>query len=153
MKDAEDMVQDTFLNVFRYLKNFRFETRFKNWLYRVATSSCLKKKRKSKYAPDHELSLESFLPDDSQDVPTHMPDWAHLPLEQLLNEELSHTIKTAMLELPEKYRLVMVLRDIEGFNTQETAQILAVTPSNVKVRLHRARLFMRERLKSYFNHE
>lgn len=152
-QDAEDMVQDTFLNVFRYLENFRFETRFKNWLYRVATSSCLKKKRKSKYAPEKELSLESFRPDKNDDVPTQMPDWAHVPLEQLLNEELSNSIKAAILDLPEKYRLVLVLRDIEGFSTQETAQILAVTQSNVKVRLHRARLFMRDRLKNYFNHD
>ena len=74
--DAEDMVQDTFLNVFKYLEGFRYETKFRNWLYRVATSACLKKKRRSKYAPDRELSLEAFLPEDESAVSTDMPRWA-----------------------------------------------------------------------------
>ena len=60
-----------------------------------------------------------------------MPTWAHLPLERLLSEELSSTIKAAIQALPEKYRLVMVLRDIEGFSTVETAQILNLKPSNI----------------------
>lgn len=148
--DAEDLVQDTFLNVFKYLKDFRFETKFKNWLYRIATSSCIKKRRKSKFAPDHEISLDDFVPKDNGSVPTDIPDWAQLPLAQLLNEELSIHLKAAILSLPEKYRLVVVLRDLEGFSTAETAQILNIKPSNVKVRLHRARLFLREKLKGYF---
>lgn len=63
------------------------------------------------------------------------------------------TIQEAILTLPKKYRLVVVLRDIEGFSTLETSEILKLTPVNVKVRLHRARLFLREQLKSYFNHD
>jgi len=148
--DAEDLVQDTFLNVFKYLKDFRFETKFKNWLYRIATSTCTKKRRKSKFAPDREISLDDFVPKDNGSVPTDIPDWAQLPLAQLLNEELSIHLKEAILSLPEKYRLVVVLRDLEGFSTAETAQILNLKPSNVKVRLHRARLFLREKLKGYF---
>lgn len=148
--DAEDLVQDTFLNVFKYLKDFRFETKFKNWLYRIATSSCIKKRRKSKFAPDREISLDDYIPKDNGSVPTEIPDWAQMPLAQLLNEELSIHLKEAILALPEKYRLVVVLRDLEGFSTAETAQILNLKPSNVKVRLHRARLFLREKLKGYF---
>jgi RNA polymerase sigma-70 factor (ECF subfamily) len=148
--DAEDLVQDTFLNVFKYLKDFRFETKFKNWLYRIATSTCIKKRRKSKFAPDREISLDDYVPKDNGSVPTDIPDWAQMPLAQLLNEELSIHLKEAILSLPEKYRLVVVLRDLEGFSTAETAQILNLKPSNVKVRLHRARLFLREKLKGYF---
>jgi RNA polymerase sigma-70 factor (ECF subfamily) len=148
--DAEDMVQDTFLNVFKYLEGFRYETKFRNWLYRVATSACLKKKRRSKYAPDRELSLEAFLPEDESAVSTDMPRWASQPLEQVLDGELNGIIRQALLELPEKYRLVIVLRDVEGFTTQETAEILGLTPTNIKVRLHRARLFLREALKTYY---
>jgi len=148
--DAEDLVQDTFLNVFKYLKDFRFETKFKNWLYRIATSTCIKKRRKSKFAPEREISLDDFVPKDNGSVPADIPDWAQLPLAQLLNEELSIHLKEAILSLPEKYRLVVVLRDLEGFSTAETAQILNLKPSNVKVRLHRARLFLREKLKGYF---
>lgn len=151
--EAEDLVQDTFLNVITYLKNFRHETKFKNWLYRIATSVCIKKHRKSKFAPERELSLDEFLPRDEADVEHELPQWAALPLEQLLNEEMGHLIKQAILQLPEKYRVVLVLRDVEGFSTDETAQILDLSPSNVKVRLHRARLFLRDQLKGYFSDE
>ena len=148
--DAEDMVQDTFLNVFKYLEGFRHETKFRNWLYRVATSACLKKKRRSKYAPDRELSLDEFLPADESAVSMDLPRWASQPLELVLDGELGGVIRQALLDLPEKYRLVVVLRDVEGFTTQETAEILDLTPTNIKVRLHRARLFLREALKSYY---
>jgi RNA polymerase sigma-70 factor (ECF subfamily) len=150
-QDAEDVVQDTFLNVFRYLEGFRYETKFKNWLYRIATSTCIKKRRKSKFAPDRELSLEDFLPQDEASIENQTPAWARLPLDQVLNEELGRTLKKAILELPEKYRVVLVLRDIEGFSTEESAQILNLSPANIKVRLHRARLFLREELKTFYS--
>jgi RNA polymerase sigma-70 factor (ECF subfamily) len=151
--DAEDTVQETFLNVFRYLKNFRYETKFKNWLYRVAASTCIKKRRKSKFAPERELSLDEFLPQDETEVPDQVPRWALMPLDKLLNDELADKINAAIFTLPEKYRLVIVLRDIEGFSTAETAQILNLSDANVKVRLHRARLFLRDKLKGYFENE
>ena len=151
--DAEDMIQDTFLNVFKYLKNFRHETKFKNWLYKVAASTCIKKRRKSKFAPDKELSLDEFLPNDEAEKPDSVPEWAMLPLDKLLNEELSSVINTTILTLPKKYRVVIILRDIEGFSTAETAQILNLSPPNVKVRLHRARLFLRDKLKGYFEND
>lgn len=151
--DAEDLVQETFLNVFRYLKNFRQEAKFKNWLYRIASSICIKKRRRSKYAPERELSLDEFIPREGEAAPTEIPDWAGLPLDRVLTAELSATLKDAILSLPKKYRLVIVLRDIEGFSTSETAEILELTPANVKVRLHRARLFLREQLKGYFSHD
>jgi len=151
--DAEDMIQDTFLNVFRYLKNFRYETKFKNWLYKVAASTCFKKRRKSKFAPDKELSLEEFLPKDETEKPDHVPQWALMPLDKLLNEELAGVINKTIITLPKKYRMVILLRDIEGFSTTETAQILNLSPSNVKVRLHRARLYLRDKLKGYFEND
>jgi RNA polymerase sigma-70 factor, ECF subfamily len=152
VRDTEDMVQDTFINVFKYLKDFRYETKFKNWLYRIATSTCLKKKRKSKYAPERELSLDDFIPDEKAEIPVQVPGWASIPLDQLLNEELSAVINEGVASLPEKYRLVLVLRDMEGFSTAETAQVLGLTTENIKVRLHRARLFLREKLKTYYDH-
>ncbi len=151
--DAEDVVQDTFLNVFRYLKDFRFESQFKNWLYRIAMSACIKRRRRSKFAPERELSLDDFLPGEEDVVAAETPGWAREPLQRLLNEELAGRIDQAILALPETYRPVLVLRDIEGFSTEETAQILNLTPGNVKVRLHRARLFVREQLKDYFDHD
>jgi RNA polymerase sigma-70 factor (ECF subfamily) len=149
-RDAEDVVQDTFLNVFRYLKGFRYETQFKNWLYRIAISSCVKKRRKSKFAPERELSLDDFLPRDAAAVENQTPAWARRPLDQVLNEELGRALKKGILELPEKYRVVLVLRDIEGFSTEESAQILNLSVTNIKVRLHRARLFLREKLETFY---
>ena len=151
--DAEDMVQDTFLNVFRYLKDFRYETKFKNWLYKVAASTCIKKRRKSKFAPEQELSLDEFRPSDEAEPPDRVPEWALLPLDKVLNEELAGAINRGILSIPKKYRMVIVLRDIEGFSTAETAQILNISEANVKVRLHRARLYLRDKLKGYFDNE
>jgi len=151
--DAEDLVQETFLNVFRYLKDFRQETKFKNWLYRIAGNVCIKKRRRSKFAPEKELSLEEFLPGEDTVAERELPDWAALPLEKVLNRELNATINSAIRSLPQHYRAIIILRDIEGFSTEETAQILDLTPPNVKVRLHRARLFLREKLKDYFQNE
>jgi len=152
-RDAEDMVQDTFLNVFRYLKDFRYETKFKNWLYKVAASTCIKKRRKSKFAPEKELSLDEFRPNDEAEIPEQVPEWALMPLDKLLNAELAGVINREILNIPKKYRMVIVLRDIEEFSTAETAQILNLSPANVKVRLHRARLFLRDKLKGYFENE
>ena len=151
-RDAEDLVQETFLNAFKYLGGFRYETRFKNWLYRIAASICIKKRRKPKYAPENEISLDESAQYDPAQMPDRVPDWAQVPLDQLLDAELSRRLKRAVVALPEKYRLVVVLRDIEGFSTAETAQILDVSESNVKVRLHRARAYLRDTLKSYFDH-
>jgi RNA polymerase sigma-70 factor (ECF subfamily) len=151
--DAEDMVQETFINVFRYLKDFRYETKFKNWLYKVAASTCIKKRRKSKFAPEKELSLDEFRPSDEAEPPDQIPEWALMPLDKVLNEELAGVIHRGILSIPKKYRMVIVLRDIEGFSTAETAQILNLSPANVKVRLHRARLYLRDKLKGYYENE
>jgi RNA polymerase sigma-70 factor (ECF subfamily) len=151
--DAEDMVQVTFLNVFKYLKDFRYESKFKNWLYKVAASTCIKKRRKSKFAPEKELSLDEFRPSDEADAPEEVPQWAQMPLDKLLNAELTGAVHQGILAIPKKYRMVIVLRDIEGFSTAETAQILNLSPANVKVRLHRARLFLRDQLKGYFEND
>lgn len=153
VRDAEDLVQDTFLNAFKYIDGFRHETKFKNWLYRIATSTCIKKRRRSKYAPERELSLDEFLPSDESAVKQQAPAWATMPLDQVLNEELGRKLQNAILELPEKYRVVLVLRDIEGFSTKESAHILSLSAANIKVRLHRARLFLRDKLKTYFEEE
>lgn len=151
--DAEDLVQDTFLNVYRYLKDFRYETKFKNWLYRVAANSALKKRRRSKFALEPELPLEELAEREEVAAPEEVPEWARMPLEQVLNEELMGILHQAIWSLPEKYRIVAILRDIEEFSTEETAQILNLSPANVKVRLHRARLFLRDKLKGYFSHD
>jgi RNA polymerase sigma-70 factor (ECF subfamily) len=151
--EAEELVQDTFLNVLRYLKDFRHETKFRNWLYRIAVSACQKRHRRSKFAPGRELSLDEFLPNEEQAAALQPPLWASKPLDQVLNEELGRLLNEGIGNLPDKYKIVLVLRDVENFSTKETARILNLSPANIKVRLHRARLFLREQIKDYFDAE
>jgi RNA polymerase sigma-70 factor (ECF subfamily) len=148
-EDAQDIVQDTFLNVIKYLGGFRQETKLKNWLYRLASSACIKKRR-GKNRPERELSLEDVRPTHQHGAPADIPDWTNNPVENLMNSELRAHLTSAVKRLPHKYRLVFTLRDVEGFSTQETAEILGLSPQAVKTRLHRARAFLRDELAGYF---
>lgn len=150
LQDAEDIAQETFLNAFRYLKGFREETKLKNWLFKIAATACMKKRRKKKCEPDHEISLESFVPLDGADTKYEIPDWSENPSDNVLRAELKKVIDTAIQSLSHKYRLVFTLRDIEGFSTEETSQILGISTQSVKTRLHRARLFLREKISATY---
>ena len=149
-EDAQDMVQDTFVNVVRYLKGFRGETKLRNWIYRLASSACIRKRR-GKNRPERELSLEELRPPHDHDGATpDIPDWSTCPADSLVNSELRDHLKTAVGRLPHKYRLVFNLRDLEGFSTNEAAEILELSPQAVKTRLHRARAFLRNELADYY---
>ncbi len=145
-QDAEDIIQDTFLSAFRYLESFREETSLKNWLYKIAANACFRMRRKKKCEPDYELSLEDLLPEDGAAGRFEIPNWAEDPSENLLRSELKAVIQEAVHDLPPMYRMVFNLRDMEGFSTEETATIMDITPQAVKTRLHRARLFLRQKI-------
>ena len=147
--EAQDVVQDTFVNVIKYLKSFRGETKLKNWLFRLASSACLKKRR-GRNDPERELYLEDLAPSFEGNAPGEVPDWSKSPADELLNDELRAYLKKAVLDLPHKYRLVFSLRDLEGFSTAETAEMLDLSPQAVKTRLHRARAFLRRELADYY---
>ncbi len=154
LQDAEDITQETFLNAFRYLDGFREETKLKNWLFKIAARLCLRQRRKKKSQPEHEISIEELLHnDDSNNGQYEIPDISSLPSDEILRAELKKVINKAIRSLPPKYRVVFNLRDIEGFNTNETANILGISPQSVKTRLHRARLFLREKISSYFKED
>jgi len=145
LQDAEDITQDTFLNAFKYLNSFREETKLKNWLFKLAATACIRKRRKKKCEPDHELSLEtSFVNEDGTSGTYDIPDWSDEPSNNVLQAEMKSVIDRSIKALPHKYRLVFNLRDIEGFNTKETAEILGISIESVKTRLHRARTTLRE---------
>ena len=150
LQDAEDIAQETFLNAFKYLKDFREETKLKNWLFRIAATACIRKRRKKKCEPDQEISLESFVPQNGDDVKYEIPDWSDDPSNNMLRAELKDVIDDAIQSLSHKYRLVFNLRDIEGFSTQEAADILGISTQSVKTRLHRARLFLREKISTSY---
>lgn len=150
-QDAEDIMQETFLNAFRSLKDFREETKLRNWLFRIASHACQRKRRKKKFEPDRELSLESLVPGEGSGGGYEIPDWSGNPAEDLLRSELKEVIENAVQMLPPNYRLVFNLRDIEGFSTEETADILGISIQSVKTRLHRARLFLRKELSAHYS--
>jgi len=150
VQDAEDIAQETFLNAFRYLDRFREETKLRNWLFKIAARACIRKRRKKKCEPDKEISLDSFFHQNGNHHKYEIPDWSDDPSDNLLRSELKQVIDKAVLSLPTKYRLVFNLRDMEGFNTEETAEILGISAQTVKTRLHRARLFLRETISNHY---
>jgi RNA polymerase sigma-70 factor (ECF subfamily) len=153
MQDAEDIMQDTFLNAFNGLHSFREETKLKNWLFRIAAHACQRKRRKKKFQPDRELSLESFFPKEGTEARFEIPDPSSDPAQDLMRSELKQVIEEAVYSLPPKYKLVFNLRDMEGFSTEETAEILEISVQSVKTRLHRARLYLREKISNHYKDE
>jgi RNA polymerase sigma-70 factor (ECF subfamily) len=149
--EAEEVVQDTFLSIFRRLAAFRGDSTVSSWIYRVAANAALMRLRRQRRKPH--LSLEDTRPDFTDDGTRYIEEpgeWARQPDEQLLDRELGKRIETAIGELPEKYRLVLLLRDVEGLSNEEAANTLGVTVPTVKSRLHRSRLFVRDELETYF---
>ena len=150
-EDAEEVAQDTLLQVFEQLDQLRDPARLKPWVFRIAKNACLMKRRKSVFAPTRELSLTDYLPARAEgDLRRiEIADWSHLPESDLLKSELSGVLKNAIAGLPDLYRSVLLLRDVEGLRTDETAEILEITVDTVKQRLHRARLAIRAKLDEY----
>ena len=144
-EDAEDVLQDTLLTAYKGLHRLRDPGAVRTWLYRVASNACLMKRRKQ--ARSREISLDDFKPPGWEDgyVP-EIPDWSHLPDGLARRAELRDALERGFRELPADYRVVMLLRDVEGLSTRETAEALDVREPTVKMRLHRARLAMRQLL-------
>ncbi len=150
-EDAEEVTQDTLFKVFEKFSELREPERIRAWVFRIARNACLMKKRRSVFAPQQELSIEEFLPNSTQDGGRRrleIADWSALPDDQVLRTELRDVIHEAIEQLPDMYREVILLRDIEELTTEETAQVLDVSLEVVKTRLHRARLAIRQKLDS-----
>lgn len=153
VEDAKDTMQETLLGAFKALPNLDFkDSKALNvWLYKVAKNSCLMMRRKSTHQPEQELSLDQFMPGSRDEgAPIEIPDWSNLPEDALLKGELREIVRQATLALPTQYRMVLVLRDMEQLSTKEVAEALEISEQNVKIRLHRARLFLRQELEQYF---
>ena len=151
-EDAEEVAQETLLKVFESGEQLREPEKIRSWVFRVAKNACLMKRRKSIFAPARELSLDEFMPAKHQDgdrVRLEIADWSSLPEVAAIRSEMREFLEKAIRELPESYRSVILLRDIEELSTQETAGILDVSEDVVKTRLHRARLAIRQKLDEY----
>lgn len=150
-QDAEDVTQQTFLSLIENIEQFREESSVKTWVMRIASNHALKILRRRKTVGM--INMSSMSTSDSYgDVPhpEFIAPWS-LPPDVLADQaETQHEIEHALSELDDKYRLVFILRDIEGMSVRETAEALELTESTVKVRLLRARLALRERLTKRF---
>lgn len=152
VEDAKDILQDTFLGVIRSIREFREESKFSTWLYRIAANACLKKRRRGVHdpTPEQELSLDDLMPrPDAEGRKPEIPDWSGDAERALLQGELSARMESAIDKLPRDYKTVLVLRDVEGLSAEETAQALGLSVPAVKSRLHRARVFVRRELADY----
>jgi len=147
-EDAKDALQDTFLRSFRFIKKFKAESSFYTWLYRIATNVCLtrltrkNKKEKNTYSLDVKINTE-------EDVEREIPDAKYSP--ELLYEKkiMQKALQDAINELPSDYRSVVVLRDLQGLSNEEVSKSLQLSLAAVKSRLHRGRVFLRNRLSKY----
>ncbi len=143
---AKDIVQETFLNAYKGLKDFRGEAQLSTWLYTIASHACMRMRRKRKGEPDRELSLEEFIPTSDGEFKLQIPIDGLSPEEALQNKELRRILNQAIETLPPQYRMVLVLRDMEGLSAKEVGSIMHLNERAVKSRLHRARLFVRKEL-------
>jgi RNA polymerase sigma-70 factor (ECF subfamily) len=148
-QDAEDVLQDTYIKAFRALPDFEGRSSLTTWLYRIAVNEALMLVRKRK---PQTLSVDESTPFDSDAESDGMEivDFCCLPEGELLSSESRRFLDRAVQNLPEALRVVFVMRDIEGLSIQETAEALNLSENNVKTRLLRARLHLRQELSVYF---
>jgi len=147
-QDAEDVVQQTFLSLIEAIDTFREESAVATWVLRIAANHALKVLRKRRGLPTVSLDGPGEAEDSYAAVPhpEFIAQWRDDPAELAQRAEVKQLLDTALTELDEKHRVVFVLRDVEGLSIRETAELLGLSEANVKVRLLRARLEMRERL-------
>jgi len=144
-EDAEDTMQEVLLKSVPHLPKFDNPKALVVWLYKVAKNRCLMNRRKSKFAPAHELSLEELMP-DREELEHLSSDGKINPESFAIRSEEASRLRNAVQRLPPQYRIVLVLRDMEGLTDDEVAEITGLRAGTVRVRLHRARLFVRKEL-------
>ncbi len=146
-EDAEDCLQEVFIKAFEALPGFRQEARFSTWLYRIAYNACLMRLRKKKLDT---VPLDRPVRLGGDVLERDLADWTTDPRADVMNEELGAVLAQHIDALSPENRVVFVLRDIHGLSTDDTASVLGLSVPAVKSRLHRARLYLRERLSDYF---
>ena len=145
-EDAKDALQDAFVAVFRSIGSFAGDSRLSTWLHRIAVNASLMKLRTRRRHP--EIAIDDLLPkysEDGHDL-TPVEAWQESAAELATQNEARAFVRKCVDELPENYRTVLVLRDLEGIPTEEVARLLDTTPNAIKIRAHRARQVLRTKL-------
>ena len=146
--DAEECAQDAVVNAYRNLAKFRGDAKFSTWLVTIVMNEARQKLRKAKRAREDSLD-EVVQGEEEEYTPAPLTDWREIPSEALERKELRETLRRAVAELPDIYRQVFTLRDLQEMNVAETAKALGVNENIVKVRLHRARMMLQKVLAPY----
>jgi len=148
--DAEETAQEAVMKAFKHLGQFRSESTFKSWLLQIAINEARMRRRKDRahlYESTDEAIEES---DEGEIMPRQFADWREVPSEELERQEVREQLNKALYDLPEKYREVFLLRDVQHLSEKEAAEMLGISASAAKMRLHRARLRLREQLTPVF---
>jgi len=146
-EDAEEVVQDAFLRAFQHLQDFEGRARFSTWLTRIAVNAALMKLRNLRRATTVSIDQEA---DEGGTLADKVADWRPSPEQLYSRTELREILQRALASLPHAYRIVFLLRDVEGVSVVDTAEMLGLSIPNVKARLFRARLKLREQLSRHF---
>jgi RNA polymerase sigma-70 factor (ECF subfamily) len=144
-EDAEDTMQEVLVKALPYLPKFESSRALLVWLYKVAKNRCLMSRRKSKFAPKQDLSLDELIP-DRHELARLAKEGPVNPESLAIRSQQARLLREVIQELPPQYRIILVLRDMEGLTDEEVGDITGLRPGNVRVRLHRARLFVRQKL-------
>jgi RNA polymerase sigma-70 factor, ECF subfamily len=150
-EDAEDTMQEVLVKALPYLPKFESPRALLVWLYKVAKNRCLMSRRKSKFAPRQDMSLDELMPDRHELA--RLAEAGPVNPETLaIRSQQARRLREVIQELPPQYRIILVLRDMEGLTDEEAGDITGLRPGNVRVRLHRARLFVRQKLARQNHH-
>ncbi len=144
-EDAEDTAQEVLLKLLPYISKFESPRAFSVWLYTVARNRCLMSRRQSKFAPKQHLALEELMPSGEELTALATPSHAS-PENAVLRKEAADHVRDALEQLPPQYRLILVLHDMEELGTDAITEITGLREGTVRVRLHRARLALRQEL-------
>ena len=149
-EDAEDAMQDAFLKSYAHLKDFQEDSRFYTWLVRIAANEALMRLRKRR---PNQFSLDEPIESEDDFVPQQIEDWGPSPEQRFAQTEMRDILRGVIEELPPDFRVVFVLRDVEGLSTEETAETVGISEAAVKSRLLRARLKLRQKLDRHFRQD
>ncbi len=147
-EEAEELTQEVFLKISGGLKQFRGEGGLSTWIYRIATNTAVDRLRSAAHRIDRSAVAEIHADGLEETAPGRIPGAPDRPDHELVREEMTECIRDVMDELPEEYGPVLALRELEGFTNREIAQRLQITLANVKIRLHRGRLKLKEALQA-----
>lgn len=148
-EDAEEVAQDVLLKVYRKIEAFRGDAALSSWIYRITFNTAMSRLRNSKHSRPLEVLQADLSQDSSASEPFDVPDWSGLGDDAVMRAQLREALAQALTELPDVYRVPVVLRDIQGLSTEEASQVLQVKTQTLKSRLHRGRMMLRERLSEF----